>query len=99
MDGVMHMRMARWACRKVEEKYPVWGAHIEDAAVSSTYPDAYIFGEDAKDKTGWDPLWRELDQIPTEQGPRPAQTIFDTLRLRETYPIVFRYLIHLSVES
>ena len=99
MDGVMHMRMARWACRKVEDKYPVWGAHIEDAAVSSTYPDAYIFGEDAKDKTGWDPLWRELDQIPTEQGPRPAQTIFDTLRLRETYPIVFRYLIHLSVES
>ena len=99
MDGVMHMRMARWACRKVEDKYPVWGAHIEDAAISSTYPDAYIFGEDAKDKSGWDPLWRELDQIPTEQGPRPAQTIFDTLRLRETYPIVFRYLIHLSVES
>ena len=92
MDGVMHMRMARWACRKVEDKYPVWGAHIEDAAISSTYPDAYIFGEDAADKSGWDPLWRELDQIPTEQGPRPAQTIFDTLRLRETYPIVFRYL-------
>ena len=64
MDGRMHQRTAAWACRHVQD--PVWEKYIEQVSEAGTYPDAYVFGEAAPDKTGWDRWWRELTLIEHE---------------------------------
>lgn len=97
MDGRMHRKTAAWACLHVKDD--VWRRYISEVSEAGTYPDEYIFGEDAEDKTGWDRYWRELVLLPCDGGLRPMHRIYDTLRLRETYPGVIRYLAALSVNA
>ena len=97
MDGRMHQRTAAWACRHVQD--PVWEKYIEQVSEAGTYPDAYVFGEAAPDKTGWDRWWRELTLIEHEGRVTTIHRVYDTLRLRETYPQVVRMLVDLSLKA
>ncbi len=97
MDGRMHRRTAAWACGHVRDG--VWKKHVQAVSEAGTYPDAYVFGEAAPDKTGWDPRWRELTLIEHEGRMITIHRVFDTLRLRETYPKVIRKLVGLALEA
>lgn len=97
MDGRMHRRTAAWACKHVQD--PVWRKYITEVSEAGTYPDAYIFGEAAPDKTKWDKWWRELTLIEHENRMMTIHRVYDTLRLRETYPEVVRMLVRLSLRA
>ena len=97
MDGRMHKKTAAWACRHVKDS--IWQKYVNQVSKAGTYPDAYVFGEDAPDKTGWDPHWRELNQMLIDGKSTPIHRIYDTLRLRETYPAVLRMLAELSLKA
>lgn len=97
MDSRMHRKTAAWACKHAGAQ--VWLDWIDEVSEAGTYPDSYVFGEDAPDKTGWDRYWRELVQIPHAGKRIPMHRIYDTVCLRETYPEVIRYLVHLALEA
>lgn len=97
MDARMHRKTSEWACRHASGE--LWRKYLSQISDASTYPDAYVFGEDAEDKTGWDPDWRELVLIPHQGRLTPMHRIYETVNLRQTYPEVVRYLVHLSLSA
>ena len=97
MDGRMHRRTAAWACSHVEDN--IWGKYTHEVSEAGTYPDEYVFGEADPDKNGWDHWWRELTLIEHEGRMTTIHRVYDTLRLRETYPKVIRKLVNLALKA
>lgn len=93
----MHRKTAEWACRHAQGH--LWEEYRQQISDASTYPDEYVFGEDAEDKTGWDADWRELVLIPQAGKRIPMHRVYETTALRDTYPAVVRYLVNLALEA